>query len=171
MRKLLLLVGLWCGTPPAWAAELAPVTYPNQAACGACPYETPRRKPFVMFETGAKAPSTCASCQPCSPVPARRKPFVLFRSDRQTHRTACHFESGCEECARERERKLAKLIGWLCYVPTRTPCAKQPTPCCVPPMYLFFTCCQPPCGAAVQSVGCSTGSGCRPAAACPTCSY
>ena len=145
--RYVLLVSVWTwsaiGTPAAWGPPAQQQPHPAAVVV----VEDQPAAADVPEEPQPTYACVTESCPDC-PKPGR-------------HRRHHDCKSGhtCE-----------KLLKWLCYVPAKTPCGKTPQTCCMPPMYLYFTCCKP-CGTTMKPpAGCVPTNGpATKTAGCRTC--
>jgi hypothetical protein len=134
------------------------------------PAAEPARPTAVYHGWGQPAPFQDAA--PASAPRLAPKPAASIQ-----HTSHCVFEPpapaapACGCCkGGSHGKECDQWWRWLCYVPNKTkfkPCCKKHGAYCIPPMYLFFTCCRPPTGAPMPPpVGCAPTA---PATGCSSC--
>jgi len=104
----------------------------------------------VVYSSGE--PASC--CEPCGPAPSRGVLSRLKCRERcaepcgaptcsgprgvmnRRHRADC---CAADDCG---QSHIQKFMAWLCYRPSKCCRSKAHAPCCTPPLYTFFTCCE-----------------------------
>lgn len=95
----------------------------------------------------------CGADQCCAPACAATCSGPRGVLNRRHQRDCC--EDACGKS------HIQKFMEWLCYRPGRCHACKSHAPCCTPPLYTFFTCCEGEgCGACRSYSACSSCSSC-----------